>query len=248
MIYLGRFTAGASVFYGANFHSDQGTLVDPAAPAARLRDAAGSWSDLAAPAKQDGKTGFFGGTIDTTGFAAGQYIVRMSGTVATAKDVATVFSVEVGPAPTVLTGDAYARLGAAGAGLTALGDARLANLDAAVSTRSTYAGGAVASVTAAVELTAEYDAAKTAAQAGDAMTLTAGERQAILATAPAAESYAAAGEIPTLAEFLFMLWAAVAQFEVVSTTVSAKKLDGETEAMQFNLDSATAPTSRVRNA
>jgi hypothetical protein len=38
------------------------------------------------------------------------------------------------------TGDTFARLGAAGAGLTALGDARLANLDAAVSTRSTYAG------------------------------------------------------------------------------------------------------------
>lgn len=33
------------------------------------------------------------------------------------------------------TGDAYARIGAAGASLTALGDARLANLDAAVSTR-----------------------------------------------------------------------------------------------------------------
>jgi hypothetical protein len=39
-----------------------------------------------------------------------------------------------------LTGDAYARIGAAGAGLTALGDTRIANLDAAVSTRSTYAG------------------------------------------------------------------------------------------------------------
>jgi hypothetical protein len=35
------------------------------------------------------------------------------------------------------TGDAFARVGAAGAGLTALGDARLANLDAAVSTRGT---------------------------------------------------------------------------------------------------------------
>jgi len=34
-----------------------------------------------------------------------------------------------------LTGDAYARIGAAGAGLTALGDTRIANLDAAVSTR-----------------------------------------------------------------------------------------------------------------
>ncbi len=50
------------------------------------------------------------------------------------------------------TGDAFTRVGAAGAGLTALGDARLANLDAAVSTRSTYAGGPVASVTAPTTL------------------------------------------------------------------------------------------------
>jgi hypothetical protein len=53
----------------------------------------------------------------------------------------------------VQTGDAYARLGAAGAGLTALGDTRIANLDAAVSSRSTFAGGAVASVTADVGIT-----------------------------------------------------------------------------------------------
>lgn len=39
-----------------------------------------------------------------------------------------------------ITGDAYARIGASGAGLTALGDTRISNLDAAVSTRSTYAG------------------------------------------------------------------------------------------------------------
>jgi hypothetical protein len=38
------------------------------------------------------------------------------------------------------TGDAFARIGAAGAGLTALGDTRIAHLDADVSTRSTYAG------------------------------------------------------------------------------------------------------------
>jgi hypothetical protein len=51
------------------------------------------------------------------------------------------------------TGDSFARLGVAGAGLTALGDARVANLDVAVSSRSTYAGGAVASVTADVGIT-----------------------------------------------------------------------------------------------
>jgi hypothetical protein len=38
------------------------------------------------------------------------------------------------------TGDAYGRLGVAGAGLTALGDTRMAHLDADVSSRSTYAG------------------------------------------------------------------------------------------------------------
>ena len=44
------------------------------------------------------------------------------------------------------TGDAYARLGAAGAGLTALGDARLANLDAAVSGREASGAAAAAVV------------------------------------------------------------------------------------------------------
>jgi len=40
---------------------------------------------------------------------------------------------------TVQTGDAYARIGSAGAGLTAIGDTRIANLDAAVSSRmATY--------------------------------------------------------------------------------------------------------------
>lgn len=42
---------------------------------------------------------------------------------------------------------------------------KLANLDAAVSTRSTFAGGAVASVTNPVTLISDYDAAKTAASA-----------------------------------------------------------------------------------
>ena len=47
-----------------------------------------------------------------------------------------------------MTGDAYARLGAAGAGLTALGDTRIANLDAQVSTRAPEAAGNVAAIKA----------------------------------------------------------------------------------------------------
>lgn len=48
------------------------------------------------------------------------------------------------------TGDAYARIGAAGASLTALGDTRLANLDATVSSRNATTPPTTAAITAAV--------------------------------------------------------------------------------------------------
>lgn len=96
MIYLGLFTAGNSVFYAANFHSEAGTLEDPASPEAQLRDPSGTWSAMTAPAKQNGKTGHFGGTIDTTGFSAGQYAIRLAGTVTTGKVQATEFTFTIG--------------------------------------------------------------------------------------------------------------------------------------------------------
>ena len=151
MIYLGRFVAGASIFYGANFHNDTGALEDPTNPAARIRTPDGAWSDLSTPTKQDSQTGFYGGSIDTTGFSAGQYIVRLSGTVSSDKNMATVFCFEVGPVQAELT-EAYdaaksaasqssvnsiaTQIGTAGSGLTSIGDSRLANLDAAVSSRA----------------------------------------------------------------------------------------------------------------
>jgi hypothetical protein len=55
---------------------------------------------------------------------------------------------------TARVSEVHSRLGVAGAGLTALGDTRIANLDTTVSSRSTFAGGAVASVTAPVTLPA----------------------------------------------------------------------------------------------
>jgi hypothetical protein len=70
------------------------------------------------------------GAIDTATFASGTTIPRV-----TLADTLTAYT-----GNTPQTGDAYARLGAAGAGLTALGDTRLANLDAAVSTRLATAG------------------------------------------------------------------------------------------------------------
>src|SRR3990167_7385313 len=91
MIFLGDFKAGDTVFYAANFHNDQGTIEDPTSPEAQTKNPAGTWSALTAPAKQNTKTGHYGGTIDTTGFAVGQHIIRMAGTVGTAKTVATEF-------------------------------------------------------------------------------------------------------------------------------------------------------------
>lgn len=158
MIYLGEFKAGTSVFYAANFHNDTGTLEDPTSPEAQIRNAAGTWSALAAPAKQNTKTGHFGGSVDTTGFSVGQHVIRMAGTVATAKTVATEFCFTIvaniesdtyarigAPAGASVsadiagiqsdTNDLQAQVGTAGAGLTSLGDTRLANLDSTVSSR-----------------------------------------------------------------------------------------------------------------
>jgi hypothetical protein len=53
-------------------------------------------------------------------------VAKVAGTTQTAKDLG---------ASVTQTGDSYARIGAAGAGLTALGDTRIANLDAAVTSR-----------------------------------------------------------------------------------------------------------------
>jgi len=99
-------------------------------------------------------------------------------------------------------------------------------------------------------LTAAYDAAKAAAAPGAAMTLTAGERNAVAdahgARTLPEESYAADGAVPTWGQIQYMMWAALAQFGIAGVTISAKKLDGTTEAMTFTMDDAVAPTSRVR--
>jgi hypothetical protein len=91
---------------------------------------------------------------DVTGNVAVDLQTIKTQTVTCAAGVTVLANVGTAAVSTAQTGDAFARLGAAGAGLTAIGDTRMANLDAAVSSRSTYAGGAVASVTAGVTLAA----------------------------------------------------------------------------------------------
>jgi hypothetical protein len=90
----------------------------------------------------------------------------------------------------------------------------------------------------------------TPAAAGDAMALTSAERNstadAIFTRTLGTEAYASDGSVPTFAQMQFMLWSALAQFGITSTTISCKKLDGTTEAMTFTLDSSSSPTSRTR--
>lgn len=162
MIFLGEFKAATIVFYAANFHNDTGTLEDPTSPEAQIRNPAGTWSALTAPTKQNTKTGHYGGAVDTTGYSAGQHVIWMAGIVATAKTVATEFCFTIvaniesdtyarlgAPAGTSVSSDVAAvktdtgNIGTAGAGLTSLGDTRLANLDATVSSRSTLTAAGV---------------------------------------------------------------------------------------------------------
>lgn len=102
MLYLGRYAAGDSVFYGHNFFDPAtGDDIDPMTPAARIRSAAGTWSALSAPSKQDSKTGFYGGTVDTTGYANGQYVIRVTGDPVSGITQSGLFCFEIGPASAI---------------------------------------------------------------------------------------------------------------------------------------------------
>jgi hypothetical protein len=152
---------------------------------------------------------------------------------------------------TAQTGDCYARIGAAGAGLTALGDTRIAHLDADVSSRLAPAGTLAAVTTVANltnaptagDLTATMKASVTAA-VPSASTVAA----AVSTHQPASETYAADGAVPTLEQLLLMIYSALTQFGVSGTTITCKKLDGSTTSMVFTTDSATAPTERTRTS
>lgn len=108
------------------------------------------------------------------------------------------------------------RIGVAGVGLTNLGDARLANLDATVSSRSIYAGGPVASVTAAVTLDG---------------------------TQVLTEAYAAKGDPLTIANALYMPVQFMANMSISGTTMTVFERDGTTPAFTLTLDSATTPAA-----
>lgn len=83
------------------------------------------------------------------------------------------------------------------------------------------------------------------AAVGSAMTLTSAYDFAKGTTAMT-ESYATDGAAMTPAQALHQIWSLLAEKNIASTTLTAKKLDGSTTAMTFTLDSATSPTSITR--
>lgn len=68
----------------------------------------------------------------------------------------------------------------------------------------------------------------------------------IFSAAAMVESYAADGATATPAQMLYMLWSMLVEMNIVTTTVTAKKLDGSTTAMTFTLNDPTNPTSITR--
>ncbi len=60
------------------------------------------------------------------------------------------------------------------------------------------------------------------------------------------EAYAADGATFTPAQAMYMIWSALSEFSISSTTITSKKLDGSTTAMTHTLDDASTPTSRTR--
>ena len=65
-------------------------------------------------------------------------------------------------------------------------------------------------------------------------------------TTAQSESYGSDGAAATPAQLLYMIYCAVGEFAISSTTITGKKLDGSTTAMTWTINDASNPTSRTR--
>lgn len=169
--------------------------------------------------------------------------VNLSGTTVNLTNTVTTYT-----GNTPQTGDNYARIGAAGAGLTAVGltgtqtfnntGTWTGNIVGALSTLTTYTGntpqtgdsyariGAAGAGLTSVGLGSAYDFAK--------------------GTVAVTESYNTDGSAPTPVQALMLILQMLTESSVATTTLTVKKLDGSTTAATMTLNSATAPTSITR--
>jgi len=70
----------------------------------------------------------------------------------------------------------------------------------------------------------------------------------VWSTDPLVEAYASDGAEGTAAQLLYMIWSAIHEFGISSTTITSKKLDGSTTAMTWRIDDSASPTSRERTS
>lgn len=169
--------------------------------------------------------------------------VNLSGTTVNLTNTVTTYT-----GNTPQTGDNFARIGAAGVGLTAVGltgtqtfnntGTWTGNIVGTLSTLTTYTGntpqtgdsyariGAAGASLTSVGLGSAYDFAK--------------------GTVAVTESYNADGSAPTPVQALMLILQMLTESSVATTTLTVKKLDGSTSAATFTLNSATAPTSITR--
>jgi hypothetical protein len=149
------------------------------------------------------------------------------------------------------TQDLQTQIGTAGAGLTALGDTRLANLNATVSSRATPAQVATELATYDGPTKAELDTAQAAVEAAIAAleNLTAAEVLTQVNTAlttAVADSVPADGSRPSIAQAAYMQTQFLVERSVSGTTVTIRKPDGSTALFTLTLNDATTPTSVTR--
>ena len=148
------------------------------------------------------------------------------------------------------TGDSFARIGAAGAGLTDLGGMSTTMKAQVESEVDDALGGGTGTALTAIPWNASWDA-EVQSEVDDALNATAvipsaaTIATAVLTTAMT-ESYAADGAAPTLAQASFLTMQLLSEKVISGTTLTVKKLDGTTTAATFTLNSATAPTSVTR--
>lgn len=145
------------------------------------------------------------------------------------------------------TGDAFARIGATGSGLTSLAPAATALSSAAIP-----AGWIAASGIAAGALNGKGDWSTYAGGDTSGVTTLLSRLSATRAGyldnlgAALAEAYRADGATGTLAELLYEIIAHLGESSIAGTTKTIHKVDGTTAAATFTLDSATTPTAITR--
>lgn len=186
--------------------------------------------------------------VDASGRALADLDTIKTQAITCAAAVTVLASVGTASTSTAQSGDSYARIGAGGAGLTAVGDTRLANLDAAVSSRlptSSYASAPSAnSVASAVWADLIGVSVKASVDKIPASPAAVGSTMQIDLTQVVPPRDVTSKSTMDVGDCLAGSRAEAAGAESVVSTAYTKKNPDGSNYRSFTLDSATSPTTR----